>query len=442
MLNAKKLKVLISFVLLFAFILQFSPKLTVSSAYEPNVELHSEGVYMVNLDTDTVIYSKNAYERFYPASLTKMMTAIIIMENCPDLSRSIRVGEDAFREFNSGDPNKEGIASAGLEPGQENLTYRDCLNALMISSACEAGNILALDLCGSVENFTGMMNEKAYEIGCRGTHFSNPHGLWERDNYSTPYDMYLIARYGWDNVEGFAELSDTRSYKLPPNSMHPDGYELDNINPIISPKSKYYVDYAHGIKTGSLDYWYDEYGNTYKGLKCMVSTAQKDGLSYMTVTMQAPYFSETGERESYAAEDHYNLYNWVYDTFEYRAAISEGEIFAAANVMLDGELRLVKIAAKTGYYSILPKDQSDEDFIGVSVTLSDTIVDAPVHKGDVLGTLGVFDRKELVETIDLVAVRSMGVFEASSLGQLTEGLSENKWIVYTAALMSFCLLAA
>lgn len=442
MLNAKKLKGLVSFVLLFAVILHFSPRLRVNAAPEPYAQLHSEGVYMVNLDTDTVIYSKNEFERFYPASLTKIMTAIVVLENCSDLSEGVRVGKDAFEEFLSGNPNKEGIASAGLEPGQENLTYRDCLNALMISSACEAGNILALNLCGSVAAFTELMNDKAAELGCKDTHFSNAHGLWERNNYTTPYDMYLIARYGWDKVDGFAELCDTDTYSLPANTAHPGGYELDNVNPLLSPKNKYYVDYAHGIKTGSIDYYYDEYGNTYDGMKCMISTAQKDGLSYLTVTMQAPFFSETGERESYAAEDHFNLYDWVYDSFEYRAAVVEGEIFASTDVKLNGDSQAVELAAKTGYFSILPKGLTEYSPVETKVNLSADSVDAPVYKGDVLGSLEVYYRGELAETIDLVAVRSVGVVQASSFGKLFEGLAENKWVVCAAAFMSFCLIAA
>lgn len=439
--NIKKLKGVISFVLLFAIILQFSPKLRVSSAYEPPFELHSEGVYMVNLETDAVIASKNEFERFYPASLTKIMTAIIVMENCPDLSQSVRVGSDAFNEFWLGDPNKEGIASAGLEPGQENLTYRDCLNALMISSACEAANILALNLCGSVWEFTEMMNGKAEELGCKDTHFSNAHGLWERDNYTTPYDMYLIARYGWEQVEGFAELCDTDTYSLPPNTANPEGYELYNVNPLLSPKSDYYVSYAHGIKTGSIDYYYDEYGNTYEGMKCMVSTAQKDGLSYMTVTMQAPFFNNDGERESYAAEDHRNLYDWAYDSFEYREAVAEGEIFASADVE-QYKNRKVDLAAKTGLYMLLPKDTGEGSPVETKVRLFAQSFEAPVSKGDVLGSLDVYYRGEVVETIDLVAVKSVGVSSsANSLQELFGGLLENKWIMYAAAVMSFCLIA-
>lgn len=439
--NIKKLKGLISFALLFAVFLHFSPRLRVSSAYNPSAQLHSEGVYMVNLETEAVVFSQNAFERFYPASLTKIMTAIIVMENCPDLSQSVRVGSDAFDEFWSGDPNKEGIASAGLEPGQENLTYRDCLNALMISSACEAANILALNLCGSVWEFTELMNDKAKEMGCADTHFSNAHGLWERDNYTTPYDMYLIASYGWNRVEGFTELCDTDSYRLPPNSANPDGYELDNVNPLLSPKSDYYLDYAHGIKTGSIDYYYDEYGNTYEGMKCMVSTAQKDGLSYMTVTMQAPFFNNDGERESYAAEDHRNLYNWAYDSFEYQETVAEGEIFASIDVeqSKDGK---VDLAAQTGLYMLLPKDTSEGSPVETKVRLSAQSVEAPVSKGDVLGSLDVYCQGELTATIDLVAVKSVGVSSTNSFQKLFEGLSENKWVVYTAFIMSFCLITA
>lgn len=201
----KKYRSILAYLLIFAFIIQFSTGLTVSADFVPVVDkIYSEGVYMVNLDTDVVIYAKNENKRFYPASITKIMTAIVVLENCPDLDSSVRVGYDSTNEFWEGDPNKAGASNAAFEAGQNNLTYRDCLYALMLVSACEAANILALNLCGSIENFTVLMNATAKRLGCTGTHFSNTHGLWEAENYSTPYDMYLISRYAYDRVPGIS----------------------------------------------------------------------------------------------------------------------------------------------------------------------------------------------------------------------------------------------
>lgn len=440
MLMIKKFKAPISLVLIFAVILHFSSFPDANAAFAPDFEIHSEGVYMVNLDTDTAVYAKNENKRFYPASLTKMMTAIVVLENCSDLNASVRVGEDAFEEFLSGDPNKEGASTAGIEPGQENLTYLDCLYALMVSSACEAGNILAINLCGSVGAFTELMNGTAEELGCRDTHFSNAHGLWEADNYSTPYDMYLIARYGRERVSGFAEICDTRTYSLPANTANPEGYDRDTVNPLLNPKSEYYLDYAHGVKTGSMDYYYDEYGNTCEGMKCMVSTASRDGLSYMLVTMEAPFFGEDGERASYSADDHRKLYEWAYDSLEYRTVVEEGQVFAAVKVQDGPQTVNLELAAAGGFSAIVPKQSYIGDCIGLTANTYADVVSAPVSRGEILGSLEVIYMGETAAVIDLAASRSVGADPSGSAETLFDSVPADIWIIYAVTFLTVCLI--
>lgn len=445
MFGIKKFKGLISFVLIIALFLQMPLGHTVNAAFVPDIDkIYSEGAYMVNLDTGVVVYSKNENQRFYPASTTKIMTAIIVLENCDEakLNSTVRISSEAFDEFWSGDKNKEGPSTAALEAGQTDITYLDCLYALMVASACEAANILALNLCGSIEAFADLMNQKAQELGCKDTHFSNAHGLWEAENYSTPYDMYLIARYGYDRVPKFMEICDTVSYGFPANKNNPDGYIKYNYNPLISPSSEYYLEYAHGIKTGSLPDYYDTDGVKHEGFRCLVSSAQKNGFSYLTVTMQAPYHDESGNSVNYSAKDHYNLYNWAYDSFVYQTVVEQDAPFAEVDVE-QGEDNRLMLLARNDFTTIVPKDlaESGDSPVQVKKTIIYDSITAPVSRGEVLGKLDIVYQGELVQTIDLVASKSVERSQVAFLADRARSLTDTSWFVPLLILLAVCIIA-
>ncbi|MCM1055667.1 MAG: D-alanyl-D-alanine carboxypeptidase [Bacteroides sp.] len=405
-------------------------------------KIYSEGVYMVNLDTDIVICSKNENQRFYPASITKIMTAVIVLENCPDLDAKVRISYDATNEFWGGDPNKQGPSTAALEAGQTNISYRDCLYALMLASACEAANILALNLCGSIENFTALMNGKAKQLGCLDTHFSNAHGLWEAENYSTPYDMYLISRYAYDRVPGFMEICDTYSYAFPANQYNPDGYTKYTTNPLITPSSDFYLDYVHGVKTGSIDVYYDKDGNVHDGGRCLVTTAQKNGYTYLIVTMQAPFYNEEGKSYNYSALDHYNLYEWAYKSFTYKEVVTKGEICTELDVE-QGEEDRIQLAAESDFTTIVPSDlaeNSDDGPVQRKRTILYDNVIAPVKKGEILGKLDIVYQGEVIKTIDLVAAKSIERSQVAYLMDRARSLTETSWFSPLLVLLLICIL--
>lgn len=433
-----------------AVFVQFSANCRVYADFVPNIDkIYSEGAYMVNMDTDIVIYAKNEHQRFYPYSITKIMTAIVVLEYCPDLNAIVRVGTDSTNEFWMGDPNKEGVSNAAFEAGQKNLTYKDCLYALMVVSACEAANVLALNLCGTIEDFVSLMNKKAAEIGCLDTHFANAHGLWEADNYSTPYDMYLISRYAYDFVPGFMEICDTSSYSFPANNSNPDGYTLYSTNVLMRTSSDFYLDYVHGIKTGSIDYYYtkNESGgyDKHDGGRCLVTTAQKDGFTYMLVTMQAPYFSSEGERYNYAAEDHFNLYEWAYKSFAYQTVVTKEQIFTEVNVE-QGEADRLQLVAMDDFTTIVPKQlveegsESESSPVQKKVTLLYDEIIAPVTKGEVLGKLDIIYQGETIRSLDLIARKSIARSQIAYLADRASALSDTSWFAPLLILLIICIL--
>ena len=165
---------------------------SVSFNLPDDVTIYSEAAYLVNLDTNEAVYQKNADKRLVPASLTKIMTAILLLEEYKDnigaLSTTYVSGSSTcFDEL-----YMTGASTADIRIGEE-VSYKDLLYALMLRSACEAANIIAYNVAGSLEGFVQMMNDKAAELGCTDTHFTNAHGLFWKDHYTTAREMAIIT---------------------------------------------------------------------------------------------------------------------------------------------------------------------------------------------------------------------------------------------------------
>ena len=439
--NVKIFCRIFTFIFVFGFFVSYGGQVHALSGFEPEFETASEGVYMVNMDTDIVVYQKNAHKKFYPASTTKIMTCIVALEHITDLDAYVNITYDATNEFWEGDPNKEGPSNAALEAGQTNITYRDCLYTLMVASACESANILAINTCGSIEAFVAKMNEKAAELGCANTHFSNTHGLWEEDNYSTPYDLYLISKYGYEKVAGFMEICDTTQWTLPANTYNPDGYTKYTTNVLIRnvAENPFYYEYAHGIKTGSIDYYWDSEGNKHEGGRCLVTTAKKNGYNYMLVTMQAPYFNGAGESYNFAAEDHVALYKWVFDTFQYITVLTSNDVVAEITVEQGENADHVTLSPNGDFSTLLPH-YLDLTTVQRVIEKPDTIK-APVERGAVLGTIELRLGGETLTKLDLVANRSITRSQIAYITEQVKSVVDTGWFKFCLVVLILLILA-
>ncbi|MGN0612873.1 MAG: D-alanyl-D-alanine carboxypeptidase family protein, partial [Porcipelethomonas sp.] len=238
-----------------AVIAVFALSMSVSAiSFTPSFEVHSQSVCLMNLDTKSVIYEKNADEEQMPASLVDIMTAVIVLENCDDTdSVSIAANDALYDEFDSYD-YPDDLRYAEIWDG-DTLTVTDYLYALMLTSSCEAANILA-DYFGnsSIDAFVDKMNAKAAEIGCENTYFANPHGLYDPSQVTTARDMALITQYAL-TVPGFEEIATATEYELKPqnsDSKHESEWTITHSNIIMSDASDYYLYGVKGIKTGNL----------------------------------------------------------------------------------------------------------------------------------------------------------------------------------------------
>lgn len=204
-------------------------------------DLASEAAIVLDAKTGTVLFDKNAYIPEYPASITKIMTCLLALENT-SMGDTVTFSENAVYSIDRDSSN------VGLNEG-EIITVEECLKALMIESANEAAIALAEKISGSVEAFAALMNEKATALGCRNTHFSNPHGLQDANHYTCAYDMALILKAAMD-YPAFRSLSAMISGEISPTNLTEEVRPLWNALKMIRPTSKYYYEYIEGGKTG------------------------------------------------------------------------------------------------------------------------------------------------------------------------------------------------
>lgn len=233
----RKLKKICLITLVFILISFVSKNFSIADEnQEPTV--YSQSCILVESKTGQILFEHNGYEKMYPASTTKLMTAILTLENC-QLSDTVTVTEKAL----SGIPPTYTVAN--LKVG-ETYTVDQLLHALLIPSANDAANVLACHVAGSISSFSNMMNSKAEELGATNTHFVNPSGVHNEEHYSTAYDMALIGRYA-SQFEKICEIAKETEYDFPPLA---DGTErkFKNTNALISETHNSYYEYATRFK--------------------------------------------------------------------------------------------------------------------------------------------------------------------------------------------------
>lgn len=366
---------------------------TVQAAYKTPFDINSVCVYMINTDTDTVIYEQNADVKTYPASLTKIMTAILMIEQVPDLEGTMvtapRYIYDEFVGMN--------VSTADIRAG-ETVSMLDLLYALLLPSSCEAGSIVADYLGeGSIDAFVEQMNRKAQELGAVNTNFVNAHGLFDENQVTTARDMYLIAKYAL-SLPMFSKVCNTTTYLMPTTSYHPNGnWYIQQTNKLLVKGHSDYYEYAAGVKTGTLD----EVGRN------LISTASRDGYNYMLVTLGAPIYDASGKSypNNLAFEDARNLYGWAFDSFSLQTVLKENEVIGEVDVALSAGQDYVRLVAGEDVTALLPKD-ADPTVVDRKKTLLQN-VKAPVKKGDVLGRMELILSDETIATVDMYAMENI-----------------------------------
>jgi len=359
------------------------------AAQAPNVM--AEAALLMDAANDEILYEKNARERMYPASLTKVMTALLVLEEVDAGRLSLDQVVTASNTFSTG--LTANGSTQDIRAGEQ-MTLRDLLYCLLVASANESANILAETVDGTISAFVERMNQKATQLGCENTHFANPHGLHVDDHYTTAHDIYRIARAAMEN-DTFRTIVSTRSYEIPATNMHKARvfYSTNALLVTWYYRESYLYDKAIGIKTGTTD----------EGGYCLLSAA-KNGEDYLiSVVLNAPMLElEGGGTDRRQFTESRELFKWGFSNFTRRQIVDTDTPLAQVEVTLS-QTDHVLVRPAHQLERTLPRDLKLED-IKQDISLDAETVQAPVTAGQPLGKLTLTYQGQELGQVDLVAV--------------------------------------
>lgn len=331
-----------------------------------DIKITAKSAILIEAYTGRVLYEKNAFERMPMASTTKIMTAILAIENC-NLDDIVEVG-----------PNASGVegSSIWLSPG-EKIQLCDMLFGLMLASGNDAAVAIAEHVAGGVDKFVEMMNLKAKEIGAYNTHFCNPNGLTEDDHYTTAYDLALISAYAMKN-DFFRELVKTQ-YKTIPWEGHDWDRVVKNKNKIL-----WQYEGGNGIKTGF----------TKAAGRCLSASAQRDGLQLISVVLGAPdMFS-----------DCMKLMDMGFENYSSKLVVKKGEYIGDVAVKHGVKDGLPVYTQEDVYY---PLTEEESGLLDKRIYLENEL-DAPVAEGDNVGYIDIWLGGNQICSVTLTAPETIG----------------------------------
>ena len=335
----------------------------------------TEAVYLFNADTGKTILAQNADQQQYVASLTKMMTALLLLESGKDLNGEVTVPTAMTQEFKD-IQNANGM-TAGLRIG-ETVRRIDLLYALLVSSANDAASVIAYDVGGSVLDFVRQMNARAAELGCTGTNFTCAHGLFDYGNVSTAEDMARIAAECYKNPT-FVQVSGTAAYTMPATNLHQNERTINSTNPLTDTGSEFYRSYIKCVKGGF---------TTLAG-RCAVAFAEQGGHTYGLVILHADNASLYTECDQ--------LLDWAFESFSDRPLVD------TQTELTTVDLTKCRAQPTAALYAAAPVSGYGhaDDVVSYAFDLPESIP-ATVKNGQKVGTATVYLDGYEVGTVDLV----------------------------------------
>lgn len=361
---------------------------SVNAAMLYKKELHSAAVYFVDMATGIPIIEKNIDEKRSPASLTKMLTFATAYEMAEDVNNiKVKVRQEVLDKV---DPDSSGVK---LKDGEE-IDLMGLFNAMLICSSGDAAMVIA-DYFGEgdISKFVDKMNEKAKNLGCADTHFVNPDGFYDENQYSTASDIYKITKYAM-NFPDFLNIVSKSECNIFGDERDP----IITTNKMLDPKrgGKYYYPYVKGIKTGYLD----------DAGRCLVSYAEKNRRSYISVVMGGPVNDSKGNKiqENMAMIDTKNIYTWAFDELKSAKLYSKNSPIDEIPIEFVWNHDKLLLVPENDFFASLPADFEKKD-----ISLKSSIpekVKAPIKIGDVVGKADVFYKGELIGSFNVVSSSS------------------------------------
>ncbi len=346
-------------------------------------EILSEAALVMDAETGEVLYEKNMDKTLYPASTTKILTAILAIENS-SLNDKVVIDREATLGIDG--------SHIALEP-DEVISMYDLLNALLIESANDAGKAIAIHISGSVEEFTKLMNEKAKELGAENSNFVNPHGLPDDEHVTTAYDLAVIAQYAMKN-EVFKDIVINYLYTIDPTNKKSESRYLKSSNKLLYSSQEIYVNNEYvpmkyfgaiGVKTGY----------TMKAQNCLVSASTRNNQTLIAVVLKA------NGRNVYV--DTHNLFNYAFENYELKSLGHENEYIGNINVE-EGDQPFVAAVVENEIKKVLPKDSQRNITKEINVPQN---IQPPIKEGQVLGNIDYNFEGEKIGTANIISTMTV-----------------------------------
>ena len=333
----------------------------ISTFATEELKVEAEAAIIAEPITGKIIYETESEEQNYPASVTKILTAILVLENCK-LDDVATCSQTALSNIPSA------YVVAPLMVGEE-MRVEDLLYALMLKSANDAAYVLAEHVGKTTEGFSEMMNNKAKEIGCKGTHFVNPNGVHSDNHYTTAYDMYLIAKYAMQNEE-FRKIVSTEEYTLPAtNKYTATDRVMKNTNYFLNKNSKFYNENVKGIKTGT----------TTQAGNCLVTDFEKDGIEFIAVILGA----KTSDSKFTETE---KMLDFAYENYEFTKMHDKDDVIRTVEIKKATKDTKNLVVLIDDTVEVLKKKEISKDDITPDIKINDNL-EAPISKGQEIGTI-------------------------------------------------------
>lgn len=353
-------------------------------------DVRAKAAALIELNSHTIVYGEELDLRLYPASLTKIMTCMLALEY-GDLNDTLTVSSTALENLSIYG------STAGLIEGEE-ITLRELLYCIMVSSANEGCNVLAEYISGSIDAFVSLMNRQAQALGMSGTHYANAHGLHNDDHYTTVRDLATLATWAWQNPQ-FREFATTTAHTVPATNKSGERL-LHTTNYLTSTdmENRYYYSLAQGIKTGF----------TTPAGGCLISTASSGDLAFLSIVCGCEMLIDSnGEDLDMRFIETKKLFEYGFDTFGYVQVLSNTAMLGQPQVLYADGRENVVVHAKDNVTVLLPKNYQPEN-----ITLSlhyDTsqALEAPLEKGQRVGTVTAMYNDIPLATSDLVTLTAV-----------------------------------
>ena len=416
----KKFKIFPLLLLLVLLLAQLSP--AALAAAEPPA-LDAQAALLIDLDSGNILYELNKDQQRAPASLTKIMTALLALEAIESGRATLDDRVTAQADCRQG--LSEDSSTAGIVPGVV-VSFRELLYVTMVGSANEACNVIGSYLAGSVDNFVVQMNERAAQLGCTGTHFVNTNGLPAEGHVSTAYDLYLITREAMTHPL-FMEMANTAAYE--PESIDVNGGAvMYNSNALLTPYGHYGAGYeyaaASGVKTGF----------TQAAGYCLISTAAKDDVNILAVVMGCKGQLNAQINEFRNFSDTIHLYDWTFANFSYQNVLTVSETVTKVPVEFAQDDGQVILHAIHDVSLLLPND-TDMSLRETVVTLYEQKLVAPIEKDTVLGEARIFIGGVDYGTVKLVNTVPVELARAQYMLQQLRAVFSRGWVLALLAVL-------